>query len=120
MALLILFLGVSFSLSSRNKSETELLPVDMRTQEVTLTPHPQVISYKCEEGKTAYDILDERFTIEAQDSSFGKFVTGINDVKPSQNQFWAFYVDEKIATVGATAYVCQDQEKVEWKLEEIK
>lgn len=73
--------------------------------------------YNCEKSKTAFDLLKKNHTLETKDTSFGKQVIGIDNVKPAENQYWAFYVDGKLAPVGADAYNCTGEEKVEWKLE---
>lgn len=76
------------------------------------------ITYDCEKGKTAYALLDETHEINAKDTSFGKQVLGIDGKNADETkEYWAFYADGKLATVGADSYNCVDSEKVEWKVE---
>jgi hypothetical protein len=84
------------------------------------TPTRKSVSYNCEQGKTAFELLESSYQTDTKDTSFGKMVMGIDNVKSEENKdFWAFYVDNKQATVGAQLYNCMDQEKIEWKLEKI-
>jgi hypothetical protein len=84
------------------------------------TPTGKSVSYNCEHGKTAFELLESSHQTETKDTSFGKMVMGIDNVKSEENKdFWAFYVDDKQATIGAQLYNCMDQEKIEWKLEKI-
>ena len=77
----------------------------------------KVISYNCDKDKTAFDLLSSSYKIETKDTDFGKMVTSIEGSKPTEKEFWAFYIDSKSSPVGAEQYNCIDQEKIEWKLE---
>lgn len=66
------------------------------------------------------ELLEANNAVEAKDTEFGKMVVGINSVKPTDQEFWAFYVEDKQATVGAQLYNCLDNENIEWKLEKIQ
>lgn len=82
------------------------------------TNYASAISYDCEKDKTAYTLLNETHEINAKDTSFGKQVLGIDGKNADETkEYWAFYVDGKLAPVGADAYNCAGTEKVEWKLE---
>lgn len=77
-----------------------------------------IVAYDCEKGKTAYALLGETREINTKDTSFGKQILGIDGKNADETkEYWAFYVDGKLAAVGAEAYTCADAEKVEWKLE---
>jgi hypothetical protein len=47
------------------------------------------------------------------------FVTGINGrvADESKNEFWAFYINDESAQVGAGTYVMEDGDIITWKLE---
>lgn len=75
------------------------------------------ITYDCVKDKTALELLEKKFTTETKEDSIGTMVVGINEIKPKDRQFWAFLIDGKEASVGASAYKCLENEKIEWKLE---
>jgi hypothetical protein len=78
------------------------------------------ISYQGQQGRTALDILKQTHSVDTQEfAGFGEFVTGINGVSAGTTHFWAFYVNGKMADVGADAYITKDSDVVEWKLEKI-
>ena len=83
------------------------------------SPSPIVlekVSYQCEAGKSAFDVLDEKNEVEYSESSFGKLVTAINGKSQGEGKYWLYSIDEKEATVGANAYICIGKEEIKWEL----
>lgn len=78
------------------------------------------ITYQGEDNKTALELLKAKYDVETQSSDFGEFVTGINGKAAASNQFWAFYVNDQMASVGAGSYTTNSSEKITWKLEQIQ
>jgi hypothetical protein len=75
------------------------------------------LSYKCEEGKTAYDLLlSNSYAVKSQDSSMGKFVTSINNKPQGGGKYWLYKINGEEATVGATNYKCVGKEDILWEL----
>ncbi len=89
-------------------------------QNLEANPANKGFEYRCELGKTAYQLLERNFTVNAEDSSLGKMVKGINNIDSQKDRFWAFYIDGNFAPVGAESYICKGQEKIEWRLEKIQ
>jgi hypothetical protein len=83
----------------------------------TSEEQPSEISYQGEEGKTALELLRDKYDIETESFSFGEMVVAINGIKPSGNQFWAFYINDNPASVGAGDYQTQNSDVITWKLE---
>jgi hypothetical protein len=47
-------------------------------------------------------------------------VTSINGVEADgTKQFWAFYVNDKLAQEGAGTYKTKDSDKIEWRVEDV-
>jgi TolA-binding protein len=57
------------------------------------------------------------FPIEYQEYSFGVFITSIGGIKPSGNQYWAFYYNGKYSIVGASSQPISKNDTTFWKLE---
>lgn len=75
------------------------------------------ISYKCEKEKTAFDVLIEKYPdTKFESSSFGKLVTSIDGKMQGNNKYWLYSINNKEATIGASSYICQDQETIKWEL----
>jgi hypothetical protein len=79
----------------------------------------KLVTYDGVGGQTALDTLKRLTTVQTTKSSFGEYVTTINNLPASATQFWAFYVNGQMATVGAGSYNAVDGDKIEWKLENL-
>ncbi len=100
--------------NDQDASQSELME---ETQQVPVSE----ISYQGEAGKTAMELLKTNFRVETQSfGDLGEFVKSINGVEPDNSHFWSLYVNGQQAQVGASAYVTASNDKLEWKLEEIK
>ncbi len=77
----------------------------------------KTITYKGRNGKTALELLLEKTKTQMTGNGKNAFVTGINGViaNPS-TQYWALYVNDKAANVGAGSLVTKDGEIITWKL----
>lgn len=81
---------------------------------------PEAISYKGVEGKTALELLKAQYQVETQNfEGAGEFVTSINGVTPSKEQFWGFYVNGKSSNVGAGQYQSKVDDQIEWRLDTV-
>ena len=71
------------------------------------------------DGATALDLLRKTATIETKGEGANAFVTTINGraADSSKKEYWAFYIDGKLAEVGAGSYKLKDKDKLKWKLE---
>ena len=84
--------------------------------EVQTTSSDNVITYKCEDNKTAFDVLKQENKIESTESEFGSLVTSINGISQGGNKYWLYSVDNKEATISASEYNCQGGEIIKWEL----
>jgi hypothetical protein len=79
-------------------------------------------SYEGEDGETALDLLlanDPAAEVSGEGDM--AFVTAIQGHAAEDGaEFWALYVDDEMAQVGAGALETEDGQLVEWKLEEIE
>jgi hypothetical protein len=76
----------------------------------------QAFRYECEKGKSAFDVLDEKANVQFSESSFGKLVTSIDGKAQGDGKYWLYSINDKEATVGATAYICNGNEAIKWEL----
>lgn len=89
-------------------------------QENNNTPVSDEIVYDGVDGKTALELLKEKYEVKTQEyTGMGEFVTGIDGKQADDTHFWAFYVNGMMAEEGAGTYGTKAGEKIEWKLEEI-
>lgn len=77
-------------------------------------------SYQIKENTTALDLLKTSHQVETKDyGSLGEMVVSVDSMKARVDQFWAFYVNGKLANVGAGSYILRNHDKVEWKLNSV-
>lgn len=77
------------------------------------------IAYNGQDGKNALDLLKENNKIETQDSSFGIFVTTINGIQNTNNQYWMFYVNGELSSTAPDQYQSKNSDKIEWRYQDI-
>ncbi len=110
---LIINLGLGSFLSTRQHNEPS------KTQVVTLSPQKNIasFSYKGQTGKDALSLLQLRAKGVEQNSS--GLVVSINGRKADEkkHEYWAFYLNGKMAQVGPEAYEAKNGDTIEWKIE---
>lgn len=93
------------------------------TQAQSITPTPintdqYTITYQCQAGKNAFDLLKQNTDIIDYDNSdFGVFVKSINQIDNdnTQQKYWLYFVDGEMAMIGIDQYICKNNETIEWK-----
>lgn len=74
------------------------------------------VTFVATKGRNVLDQLKDHASVQTKDSQYGPFVDAINGQK-QEGKYWGFYVNGKMAQVGAAAYITQGGEDIEWKLE---
>lgn len=77
-----------------------------------------------EEGNTAGDALEKAslefdFELAYIDYDFGRMVQAISGLEADNQNFWALYYNNEMATVGADSLVLKEGDSTEWKFEEL-
>ncbi|OGL36103.1 hypothetical protein A3F05_02400 [Candidatus Saccharibacteria bacterium RIFCSPHIGHO2_12_FULL_47_17] len=75
------------------------------------------VKYHGVEGQTALDLLKKYALVETKHYDFGDLVTSVNGTPGNGPKYWSFYVNDKLAEVGAGTYVTNDADTIEWKLQ---
>jgi len=84
------------------------------------TPEAKIIEYRGEDGRTALEILRDKYAVETTEfPGFGEFVTSIDGKSDDETHFWAFYINGEMAMEGASTYVTNSDETIRWQLDEI-
>jgi hypothetical protein len=110
--------GSSASDSSDNAS---MLNDDQSATQISITQDGQIVSYAGVEGETALATLKKLTDVRVQTTDYGELVTGIGMINAdSSKNFWGFYVNGKMAQVGAGDYVAKKGDQLEWRLTELR
>jgi len=75
------------------------------------------ISYHGQNGVDALTLLKHHAQVGVKSYSFGDLVTSINGVSGTGPKYWTFYINGKMANVGAGAYQTKDSDTHAWKLQ---
>jgi uncharacterized protein HemX len=118
----ILILGIgsfSFFLYKNQKTENS----QTSEKEVLVEEQNQIDSIfytATADGQNAFELLKENAEVEYQQYDFGVFVESINGINGDDKHFWAVYLNDEQAQVGAEQIILQKDDRIEWKYEEIK
>ncbi len=103
--------------SSTEQTQTEQVA---SSTEIVFTEDGHVVSYVGVEGEIALATLKSLTDVRTEDSAYGEFVTGIGEVDADSSvNFWGFYVNSVMATVGAGDYITKEGDQIEWQLTEL-
>ncbi len=116
IAITLLILGMSgvtilytvFS-QQQKKEDAKILIQPTAQQEI------KSFSYMGREGIDALTLLKEETVVDQEASGLVASINGRKADK-SKREYWAFYVNRKMAEVGPADYVTKDTDKIEWKL----
>lgn len=105
--------------SSKNIETNKSTP----TAELKQTEYKSV-AYKGVTGRTVLDLLKSQVNdgtitaVQTKDSSLGEYVESISGVVGgTDGKYWLFYVNGEPAMVGASEYVTEDGDTIEWRFE---
>ena len=114
VAVVILLGGVTLLTSLSRQQENQI-----RQTAAVGSERKEYIAYTAQKGKTALAQLKQvSRNVTTKTSSFGEYVESIGKLKGGDGgKYWTFYVDGKMASAGAGAYVAKGGEKIEWKFE---
>ncbi|MFH1766490.1 MAG: DUF4430 domain-containing protein [Patescibacteria group bacterium] len=62
------------------------------------------------------------FSFSGADSDYGFFVEEINGVSnnTANSDYWSLYVNNDLSQVGASDYIVQDNDRIEWRYEHVE
>ena len=77
-----------------------------------------LVTYQGKQGQTALDLLKAKYPgkIQTKTSAFGEYVEAISGLKPDNNHFWTFYVNDQLSTTTAAAFVTKNSDIIVWKI----
>jgi hypothetical protein len=99
-------------------SNTNPTPVATHSQ---VQSDPTTISYVAEAHETSLKQLkDEAKNVVTEQSKYGEYVSAIGSHKGgTDGKYWSFYIDGKLASVGADSYVQKGGEHIVWKFQKL-
>jgi hypothetical protein len=118
LVILAIFAGYFFyqnkSLSNKKSAVQKTITVYLK-----VTGRKDFIKQEITAGKTALDLTKEKEDVVTKGDGVNAYVIGINGIeaKSADKEYWAFYVNDKPATVGAGSYKLKKGDRVEWRIE---
>lgn len=81
---------------------------------------PNMVLVATESGQSAFDLLQSHATIETQDyGQAGVFVTGINGLTNTSQNYWAFYINGEYSQTGASQTMLEPGDEIKFVYEAI-
>lgn len=115
VASVVIFFAIFGSFGDRNLYNNKE-PTREPSQEEKSLGESEWISYQGEEGKDALFLLRQKAIVQQDKSGLVNSIDG-RKTDAGKREYWAFYVNGKLAPVGAADYVTKTQDKIEWKIE---
>ncbi|MCL2342192.1 MAG: DUF4430 domain-containing protein [Firmicutes bacterium] len=125
----VMMLGMAVLLSAcsakdgKNTENTAVKAENVKNIEVVVYDASGAVIYDNKIATDSDKLLDALkgitdLKIVSEDSQYGAFITSINDIKQDSNHFWNYYINGEYANVGVSAYEVQNNDKIEFRLEE--
>lgn len=111
IVLMTFFAYVFSNQQTQNKSSTQSYNATPVTQKSS-----ENISYKGKENIDALTLLRQNATISLDQSGMVSSVNG-RKADSVKHEYWAFYVNGKLAAVGPTDYNTKNTDLIEWKID---
>lgn len=105
---LVIWGGVNYK-NKQNSNQTT------NTISATTAQPAKSITYQGENGKTVYDILKAKYTVKADQSSYGVLVKSINGLKATDKEFWLYSVNGKSGEVAADKQTTVNSDRITWE-----
>ena len=87
---------------------------------ISVVPTPTItvasIQYAGKEGLDALTLLKQHAAVHESSPGFVDEING-ERAESSKHEYWAFYVNGKLANVGAGQYITHDSDKISWEIE---
>lgn len=97
-----------------------LVPRAINNQTQAVQQQQTTITYQGVDGKSALDLLKSSHTVDAKHYDFGDYVTGIDGRSAASDEYWAFYVNGQLSSVGADKYITKNSDTIQWKLDKVQ
>lgn len=109
---LVIFFGyVLLGQQAQNKSNTQAYSVNPILQKSS-----ERISYKGKANIDALTLLRQNATVSLDQSGMVSSING-RKVNSEKHEYWAFYINSKLGSIGPADYQTKDRDLIEWKVE---
>jgi hypothetical protein len=75
-----------------------------------------VIEFNGRDSMSVYELLVASHEVEADTSSMGILVLGIDSVRSSAEAYWIYRVNDSTGMVGCDEFITSDGDRVTWHL----
>ena len=108
--LFVTFVAVFIGFSLQNKSL-----VTSSTTNTTINKSQDYFAYKGKTGKDALSLLKEKTNIKQDPAGLVISING-REIKSAKKEYWAFFINGKMAEVGPADYKTNSQDLIEWRI----
>jgi len=108
----VLLLGFGYIFEFKETKTNKKENVEVKSEVV----ENKNFEYRGEEGKDALSLLKEKTAVELNDKGMVVSING-RKVETEKREFWGFYVNGKMAEVGAADFKTKDTDVINWKIE---
>ena len=119
LIILAIIFGYFFYQSKLLSTKKSIVQQQNTTVYLKIVGQADFVKHEIIAGKTALDLTKEKADVVTKGEKENAYIIGINGIgaQNSKKEFWAFYINGKLATVGAGSYKLKEGDKIEWKIE---
>lgn len=120
---------IPLSIKQEINIENQVSPIlkngEIVEENITLKINENTYKSKIEKEISVYDFmskLKDEGKINFKEKTYsgmGKFIEEINGIKPNNEKYWIYYVNNEKAHIGISDYKIKPGDVVSWKLEKI-
>lgn len=119
LVVLIIISGYFFYQRKLSLTKKSFVQQQKLTVYLKLVGQTDFIKQEVVVNKTALDLTKEKAKVVTKGEGANAYVVKINNklAEDSKKEFFAFYINGKMAEVGAGSYKLKQGDKIEWKIE---
>ena len=116
---LIIIFGYYFYQNKISTTKKSVVQQQNITVYLKLIGQTDFIKQVASANQTALDFTKEKAKVTTKGEGSSAYVVKINSklAEDSKKEFFAFYINDKMAEVGAGSYKLRQGDKIEWKIE---
>lgn len=121
VSIIVIVVAIAYAVVRPNWSNTTDQTASQTASAKTEQASPTEVSYVAKPGISSLDQLKTvARSLATQHSDYGEYVDAMEGHKGGDaGNYWSFYIDGELSSVGADSYIQKGGEKIVWKFQKL-